>query len=199
MNADRRREELVSDFVAAWEKLDGCRTSENLDPLVAQFAVGADSSTDGLRWRAICHSTDASELERLYAKLPARFPPLFEKLLLSYRWPEVDLRLYRIHGNPLGAGLTGFLGRILKDQFLSSFALKNGYIPFGKGTDVDYDPVCFDLKARKKNREFEIVKLDHEEILCNERIKVVAKLAPSFEQLVVETIECAAKVPTTEG
>jgi hypothetical protein len=81
----------------------------------------------------------------------------------------------------------------LKDKFLSSFALKNGYIPFGKGSDMDYDPVCFDLTARKKNREFEIVKLDHEEVLCNERIRVVAKLAPTFEQLVEDTIASAAR------
>jgi hypothetical protein len=60
-----------------------------------------------------------------------------------------------------------------------------------KDLTFDYDPVCFDLKSRKKNREFSIVKLDHEEILCNERIKVVAELAPTFEQLVKTTIEVA--------
>jgi hypothetical protein len=31
----------------------------------------------------------------------------------------------------------------------------------------------------------------HEEILCNERIKVVAELAPTFEQLLRTTIEAA--------
>ena len=80
---------------------------------------------------------------------------------------------------------------MLKNKFLSTFLLKNGYIPFGKGPDIDYDPVCFDLKSRKKNREFSIIKLDHEEILCNERLKVVAELAPTFEQLVVNTINAA--------
>ena len=131
-------------------------------------------------------------LEAVYAKLPARFPPLYEQLVLSYRWLEVDLQLYRLHANLPGPGLSGLLGRILKDKFLSGFLLKNGFIPFGKGTDMDYDPVCFDLTSRKKNREFEIVKLDHEEILRSERIRVVAKLAPSFEQLVRQTIEAAA-------
>jgi len=80
---------------------------------------------------------------------------------------------------------------MLKDKFLSTCLPKSGYIPFGKGPDIDYDTVCFDLKSRKKNREFSIVKLDHEEILCNERIKVVAELAPTFEQLVRTTIEFA--------
>jgi len=74
---------------------------------------------------------------------------------------------------------------------LSAGLLKNGYMPFGKGPDIYYDPVCFDLKSRKKNREFSIVKLDNEEILCNERIKVVAELVPTFEHLVKTTIELA--------
>jgi hypothetical protein len=82
---------------------------------------------------------------------------------------------------------------MLKDKFLSTCLLNSGYIPFGEGPDIDYDPVCFDLKSRKKNREFSIVKLDHEEILCNERIKVVAELAPTFEQLAKTTIELASR------
>ena len=104
---------------------------------------------------------------------------------------DVDLGSYRLLGNPLGPDLSRLLDKMLKDKFLSACLLKNGYIPFGKGPDIDYDPVCFDLKSRKKNREFSIVKLDHEEILCNERIKVVAELAPTFEQLVKTTIEFA--------
>ena len=87
----------------------------------------------------------------------------------------------------------GLLHEISKDKVLSTCLLKNGYIPFGKGPDIDYDPVCFDLKSRKKNREFTIVKLDHEEILCNGRTKVVAELAPTFEQLVRKTIEASSR------
>jgi hypothetical protein len=49
------------------------------------------------------------------------------------------------------------------------------------------------VKSRKKNREFTIVKLDHEEILSNERTRVVAELAPTFEQLVRKTIEAASR------
>jgi len=54
---------------------------------------------------------------------------------------------------------------------------------------MDYDPVCFDIKSRKKNGECRIVKIDHEEILCNNRVKLVAELAPSFRELVIRTID----------
>jgi NADPH:quinone reductase-like Zn-dependent oxidoreductase len=66
-----------------------------------------------------------------------------------------------------------------------------GYLRFAMGPDMDYDPVCFDMDSRKKNREMRVVKIDHEEILCDNRIKVVAELAPSFEALVLQTIDRA--------
>ncbi len=194
MNAEDPRDTLLAEFVSAWEKLDGFRVNDSLDLLAQQFAVSKDLPSGVINWRPVHEDTDPSALDHLHANLPARFPPLFERLRLTYRWPEVDLRSYRLHGNPLGTGLSGFLERITKDKFLSSFAFKNGYISFGKGGDMDYDPVCFDLRARKKNREFEIVKLDHEEILCNERIRVVVTLAPSFERLVNQTIDNAAQL-----
>ena len=66
-----------------------------------------------------------------------------------------------------------------------------GYIQFGKGPGLEYDPVSFDLKSRNKNGDYRIVKIDHEEILCNNRIKLVAELVPSFEHLVRQTIDQA--------
>jgi hypothetical protein len=62
---------------------------------------------------------------------------------------------------------------------------------------MDYDPVCFDMNSRKKNREMRVVKIDHGEIFCNSRVKVVAELAPSFEVLVLQTIEAANKKTLT--
>ena len=56
---------------------------------------------------------------------------------------------------------------------------------------MDYDPVCFDIRSRTKSKDYRIVKIDHEEILCNHRVKVVAELAPSFERLMLQTIERA--------
>jgi len=53
---------------------------------------------------------------------------------------------------------------------------------------MDYSPVCFDMNSRKKNRAMRVVKIDHQEILCNRCIKVVAELAPSFEALVLQTM-----------
>jgi len=81
-----------------------------------------------------------------------------------------------------------------KDPAMWAALLQKGYIQFAKGPDVDYDAVCFDTSSRSRNRDCRIVKIDHEEILCNNRVKVVGEVAPSFEQLMRTTIEEAGRV-----
>jgi hypothetical protein len=93
--------------------------------------------------------------------------------------------------NPPGNDLTGLLAQISKDPAFWNTLRGAGYIQFGNGPDIDYDPVCFDLSARKKNGDCRIVKIDHEEILCNNRLKVVSEIASTFEDLTQRTIETA--------
>lgn len=135
--------------------------------------------------------TDRGCLDPLYAKLPARFPPLYERLILSYRWAEVDLQSYTLLANPPGPDFSRLFALISGDPGLLESLIPAGYIQFAKGPDMDYDPVCFDVNSRRKNGDCRVVKIDHEEILCNYRIKVVAELAPSFEELVQQTIAYA--------
>jgi hypothetical protein len=180
---------LVERFVASFEKLDEMAACENLDPIAWQLAIGDRNQYGSKRWRPIKVETEISSLEPIYSKLPARFPRLFERLVLSYRWAEVDLQSYRLLANPPGPGLGGLLQQMSKTPTLWKCLLEAGYIQFGKGPDIDYDPVCFDISSRTKNGDCKIVKIDHEEILCNDRVKVVAELAPSFEQLMLRTID----------
>lgn len=179
---------LVDRFVASFERL-GELTVFGTDPIAQQLVTGGPDERGYEHWRPIKVSTDRSALDRIYTRLPARFPPLFELLLLSYRWAEVDLRLYRLIANPLGGELGGFLERMSKDAGLWKSLKPAGYMQFGKGPDNDYDPVCFDVRSRKKSGDCRIVKIDHEEILCNYRIKVISELAPTFQDLMLHTID----------
>jgi hypothetical protein len=124
---------------------------------------------------------------------PPRFPPLYEKLVLTYRWAEVDLGLFTLLANPPGPDLERLLEQMRKDPALWGQLTPAGYIQFAKGAEYDYDPVCFDVRERKRNGDYRIVKIDHEEILCNSRIKLVTELASSFEELVRQTISRADK------
>lgn len=189
----KNQELLLEQFVAAFDKLDDMRASGEWSPVAWQLAVGDADELGWKQWRPIRVATDRSLLEPLYAKLPGRFPPLYEKLVLSYRWAEVDLMSYRLIANPPGPDLNGLFEEITRDSALRDALLPAGYIQFGKGPDLDYDPVCFDVNASIKG-DYRIIKFDHEEILCNDRLKIVAEVASSFEELVSQTIKQATQV-----
>jgi hypothetical protein len=56
-------------------------------------------------------------------------------------------------------------------------------------------PSVFDFTRPKKNRECRMIKIDHEQILCHNRVKVFAELVSTFRQLVLSTIDKADTVP----
>jgi len=193
-SANVEHEALLKEFVASFPKFDDMLAMDPTDEAEWQLAIGDPDQYGCKRWRPANTDTDPKLLEPIYAKLPARFPPLYERFVLSYRWAEVDLGSYRLRANGPGPDFSGLWREISEDEFLLETLIRSGYIPFGKGPDLDYDPVCFDLSVRNKNREFPIVKIDHEEILCRGRVKVLSKLANTFEALVIQTIERAAQV-----
>ena len=69
---------------------------------------------------------------------------------------------------------------------MSPFLLKEGLLPFARPEDWSYDPVCFDYRRSQRKLEPAVVRIDHEEILCNERIRVVEVLAKGFDALLEE-------------
>ena len=184
-------ESLIARYVSSFGQLDALIADEVLDPIGWQLADDPDQY--GYKWwRPTRVTAELSALDPIYSKLPGRFPPLFERLALSYRWAEVDLQSYRLLANPPGPGLGGLLQQIQRDPIMWKHLLKAGFIQFGKGPDIDYDPVCFDISSRKKNeKDCRIVKIDHELILCGGQVEVVAELAPSFRQLMLATIDLA--------
>jgi hypothetical protein len=183
---------LLQRFVRSFEKLDEMEAVEHIYPITWKLATGDPDQYGAKRWRPVEISTEAESLEPIYSQLPARFPHLYERLVLSYRWADVDLQSFTFIANPPGPDLSGLLQEISKDPTLWTVLRKAGYIQFGKGPDLDYDPVCFDTSSRKKKgRDYRIVKIDHEQILCYDQVKVVKEIAPSFEQLMLATVEKA--------
>ena len=188
-------EELLEKYVATFSRFDEMLVDIVWFPPAVPLVVGDSDLDDFKPWKPLKVETAPTRLEEVYAKLPARFPRLFELMVLSYRWAEVDLGTYTLLANPPGPDLNEFFRQISKDPGLWEALIPAGLIQFGKGPDLDYDAVCFDIKTRKQGGDCRIVKIDHEEILCNNRVKVVAELAPSFYQLVLQTIELANKAP----
>jgi hypothetical protein len=125
-------------------------------------------------------------LSALVPRLPARFPPLYELLVISYRWPETALGPVSLLANPPGPDLSGLAEEIFRDRILSQALLTAGYIQLGRPETGDYDPICFDTGRQRADRDAPIVRLDRAEILRNGGIQVVEEIAPSFRQLVNE-------------
>jgi len=190
---DAKSESLLERFVSSFEKLDCLVLDEAFDYEAWVLGHVPPGKTGCERWAPVKCKTDRQYLDALYSKLPARFPPLYELLALSYRWEEVDIRRCTLLANPAGPDLGGLFLQMSHDPTLWTQLSRSGYIPFGKGTGGDYDPVCFDLKSRKKSADCRVVKINHEEILCNNRIKIVTEVASSFESLMLQTIALAEK------
>jgi hypothetical protein len=188
-----RKDLLLSQYVSVFEKFDEMSGNPSIYPIVGTLALGQPNDYGNVGWKPRRTEPQTSLMEGIYSRLPAKFPRLFERLLLTFRWADVSLDRYKLIANPPGPDLEGFFRGISKDPGLWEALIPAGFLRFGKGSDMDYDPVCFDMNSRKKNREMRVVKIDHEEILCNYRVKVVAELAPSFEALVLQTIEAANK------
>ena len=186
--------ELLEEFVATFDKLSEMAEFTGIYPIVSELAVGELDEFGHTKWQPSPVKTERRFLDDLYAKLPGRLPPLFETLLLFYRWADVDLQLFTLLANPPAPDLSRFYEQISGDPGLWKCLIPSGYIRFAKGPDMDYDPVCFDIKRRRNNKDCPVVKIDHEEILCNNRIKVVGELAPGFRELVQQTIDKAKSV-----
>ena len=64
-----------------------------------------------------------------------------------YAWAIVDLGTFRLVENPPPVPIS--LGQaITADPVLFRMLCAGGFAQFGRGPDVDYDPVCFDLRSR---------------------------------------------------
>jgi hypothetical protein len=155
---------LLENFVGKFRSLDEC--TNNGEPIVIKQA------------------TSASELDRVYSVLPARFPQLYEELLLNYRWQPAFVGAIRLLENPPGQELNECLSVLSHDKFLSATCWQNKFVQFAFFGDT-YDPVCFDCNVGRR-QNFNVVILDHEEILCRARISKKQTIASSFEQLVLD-------------
>jgi hypothetical protein len=197
MKAARSAEDevLLEQFVATFHRFGDTVLFADLDPAAVPLAAGPVDELGFQHWAPRAVDTPRSVLPRLYEKLPARFPPLYEQLILSYRWAEVDLNLVTLLANPMGPDLSGLRQEIFNDPGLIEILVPNALLQLGKPGGGHYDPICFDARARRNDGDGPIVRVDHEEILCHRRLEVLEEIAPSFRALVGMIIARAAEMP----
>ncbi len=147
-----------------------------------------DSPWARQKWKPAQMSTPICKLQEIYMALPTHFPPLYEKLILAYRWLDVELGgLITLLPNPPAPDFKPLLYAMTSDPGLVPILFRHGLLPFGKQPGGGYDPICFDTTHRQPDGDCPIVRLEHEEILCNQKIGKMWRVADSFQKL-VETV-----------
>jgi hypothetical protein len=169
--------ELIETFFQAILRADRWAVSKAEMP--SEFATDEVNEFDCVRWEPIRVSTDVTDLEKVYGKLPARMPKLFEDCLSSFGWLGVELGGIDLFPHHAQAGLDEFVSHVVHDKALFPSLFRERFVQFGRAAGGSYDPICFDLK-RSKDRDCPIVRIDHESVLINEKPVVTSELAPSF-------------------
>jgi hypothetical protein len=156
--------------------------TDKTDTLVDAFA--SKLKAQGL---AIRREDNASRLGDLETRLPKRLPPSFESFLSRYSFPSFDASGISFFG--WGPAPTELLeAPSPQKDALSGLLRPAGYFQFGRPDTGSFDAVCFDMNTQKQNREYRIVLADHEEILCNLRVKICSELWPSFRKFVETSV-----------
>ena len=121
---------------------------------------------------------NAARIEEFEAILERRLPASFRDLVTRYAFRPFEWGPISFFGNSETYELFSLHIAAMRDRAIWETTRQAGFIYFGRPEQMNYDPICF--SPSKGKREPPIVQLDHEEILINSRIKIVAEIAPSF-------------------
>src|SRR3954471_11977143 len=153
--------------------------AESYDDVPRNLRIGNSDSLNACLWKIQPQANawpDAVE-----SAWGQKLPNLFQSLVKRYCFLGFKfgpLALFDNTGD--GRRSNEFSRRVLADDGLLEVLRPNGLLHFAEPHYGSYDPVCFDTKRRGGAGDCPIVQVDHEQILCNHRLKIVAELAPSF-------------------
>ncbi len=182
---------LIQQFVDSFAKLDDMLLLESNYPelVVDQTAEDWETWNTIPVWQPASISTPLEALDSLYNAIGGGpLPCLYEALVLSFRWLEVDLKVFQLFANPPGEGLEGLINSISQSQYSTESLLFPRYIPFARAGAGLHDPVCFDISQMSDQLDCPIVRIDHEALLCDSKIIERAWPWKSFRDAVIEVI-----------
>ena len=139
-----------------------------------------DPLSDWTSWR-IVRRDNSARIDELQQRTGHPFPPSFQYFLANYSFPAFESGPVLFFANTGEDTFWELEKKLFKDPHMSPALLRAGLLQIGNPSFYNYDPVCFDFKAPQLEKR--IVQVDHEEILCNDRIQVVKEIAPSFPDL----------------
>ena len=139
----------------------------------------------GTGWK-IVKGDNSKRIDELQTQTGLPFPPSFRYFLDNYSFPAFELGPLMFFANTGEDTFWELALRLFKDPHMSPALLRAGFLQIGNPFFYNYDPVCFDCKGPKAEKR--IIQIDHEEILCNDRIQVIGEIAPSFPELLKDLL-----------
>jgi hypothetical protein len=126
---------------------------------------------------------NAQRLRIFEEKLPKHMPQSFESFLSRYSFPAFDVLGITLFEWDCDSNKYTLEASAPKNS-LSELLIPAGYVQIGRPDTGDFDAICFDLNRQAQNRECRVVQVDHEDILCNWKVRVTGELWPSFVKFV---------------
>ena len=158
------------------------KTDETIDAFVSRLNAAS------IPVRA---NDNATALTTLEARMPRRMARSFESFLRRYSFPAFDICGVTLFGwNSEWQSTEYFTATSTAKKHLSFLLLPAGLMQIGRPDTGNFDAVCLDLNSGDEQR---VIRVDHEEILCNWRVKVVDEVWPSFLTVVnrlLSGVEC---------
>jgi hypothetical protein len=158
---------LGTDYWLAEDETQGFPLAPSSSDPVANFII---------RPRAV------SSTEAIEAKLGHRFPPTYRSLVTRYEFGPFEAGKLMLFGSVERTEMFDLPYALFKDDAIYTATSRAGFVQFGHPYWYNYDPVCFDTTHRSSSGECPIIQVDHEEILCHDRIRVLGKLFSSFRE-----------------
>jgi hypothetical protein len=150
----------------------------NTDQLIDSFAAMVKG-----RGAPIRPEDNALRLRMLEKKLPQRMPQSFESFLSRYSFKAFDVLGITLFDWDSDSNRYIIEASAPKNS-LSELLIPAGFVQIGRPDGGDFDAICFDFNQQYQNREYRIVQVDHEDILCNWKVRVTGEVWPSFIKLV---------------
>jgi hypothetical protein len=142
----------------------------------------ADHCHGYLDWQ-IVPAAAGSWLQELTTRTPFRWPLSFYSLISRYQFPSFCCGPLQFYSVGLATDQSELRNAVFRDKAMVAVLREHGYLPFARPEDSSYDPICFDCINVSGDKEPTVVRIDHEETLCRERIRVLQVLSPGFQLL----------------
>lgn len=129
----------------------------NIHDSIDKFVKVADPAATIFR-----HIDSAPWIESLEKLLPKRFPLSYCSLISRYAFPAFDAGGIHFFANTGDQSLDELSVEIFEDPNIAQVTHANCLIQFARPEGGSYDPICFDARRSANNREYPIVRLNHE-------------------------------------